>query len=157
MFQKRKATDFLVVHCSATPPSHNWGRADIDRSHRNRGFIAIGYHFVIKRDGTVETGRPVDTQGAHVEGYNSRSIGICMIGGVKQGDLNAIENNFTPAQFDALAVLLARLKSDYPKARVLGHRDLSPDKNRDGKITPNEWLKGCPSFSVADFLKSRGL
>lgn len=143
MFQPRKGTDFIAVHCSATPPTHNWGRAEIDRSHRQRGFIAIGYHYVIKRDGTVETGRPRDTVGAHVEGYNSRSIGICMIGGVNAA--GKAENNFTPAQFDALADLLATLKRVFPKAVIQGHRDFP-------KVA-----KDCPSFDVRSWLKTRGL
>jgi N-acetyl-anhydromuramyl-L-alanine amidase AmpD len=156
MFQKRKTTDFLVVHCSATTPSMNWGRAEIDKAHRARGFSAIGYHYVVRRDGTVETGRPVDAVGAHVEGFNGRSVGVCLIGGVAS-DGKTPENNFTPAQFKALGLTLDHLRQAFPLARIVGHRDLSPDLNRDGRITPNEWLKACPSFDVAAFVKTAGL
>ncbi|OHB39606.1 MAG: lysozyme [Phenylobacterium sp. RIFCSPHIGHO2_01_FULL_70_10] len=144
MFQQRKGTDFIVVHCSATPPTHDWGRAEIDRVHRKQGWLGIGYHYVIKRDGTVEEGRPRDTVGAHVEGFNARSIGICMVGGVA-ADGKKAENNFTPAQFDALAQLLGTLKRVFPKAAIQGHRDFPGVK------------KDCPSFDVRSWLKTRGL
>ncbi len=41
----------------------------------------------------------------------------------------------------------------FPDAKILGHRDVSEDKNRDGIISPNEWMKACPSFSVNEWLK----
>lgn len=156
MLQARKATNLIVVHCSATTASMNWGRADIDRSHRARGFVMIGYHFVIRRDGKIETGRELDKVGAHVEGHNANSIGICMVGGLAAVGGRG-ENNFTPAQFVALAALLKELRGRYPQTRICGHRDLSKDRNGDGKITPNEWSKECPSFDVADFCRAHDL
>jgi len=155
MFQPRKSTEFVVVHCSATPPSLDWGRTEIDRSHRQRGFTAIGYHYVIKRDGTVEKGRPENTVGAHVEGYNSRSLGICLVGGVDAA--GKPQDNFTDAQWAALIPTLRSLKHAYPLAKIVGHRDLSPDKNKDGKVSPHEWLKSCPCFDVAQFLKTHSI
>jgi N-acetylmuramoyl-L-alanine amidase len=138
---------YLVVHCSATPPKADIGVLEIDRMHRERGFLRIGYHFVIRRSGQVQTGREVSAVGAHVAGYNDKSLGICMVGGVSAK--GKAENNFTPEQFVALRSLLAGLKQgEYAQAEVLGHRDLSPDKNHDGRISPNEWLKDCPCFDV---------
>jgi len=156
MLQKRKTTDFLVVHCSATTPKMDWGRAEIEKTHRQRGFLTIGYHYVIKRDGTVEKGRPDDTIGAHVEGYNARSLGICMIGGIGT-DGKTPEDNFTAAQYRALVHTLKSLRHAYPAAFIRGHRDLSPDLNGDRRITPNEWLKACPCFDVAAFVKANNL
>lgn len=156
MFQARKKTDLIVVHCSATTASQMIGVKDIDRMHRQRGFIAVGYHFIITRDGQVEIGRPVGTIGAHVEGFNSVSVGICMIGGVGP-DGKRGENNFTSAQFDRLLGLLDTLRRIYPNAKIVGHRDLSPDLNKDGKIASNEWMKECPSFDVATFLATHGI
>lgn len=115
--------------------------------HRKQGWRCIGYHYVIRRDGRVELGRPENEPGAHVQGYNSRSLGICMVGGVKP-DGRTAETNFTDEQYDALADLLDRLRVKYPEAEIVGHRDLSPDLNGDGKITKNEWLKECPTFDV---------
>lgn len=142
-----KSVDYLVVHCSATPASRDIGRKEIDVMHRQRGFMGIGYHYVIRRNGEVEKGRPDDRPGAHVEGFNHRSLGICMVGGVK-ADGKTAECNFEPAQYDALRALLTKLKAAHPKAEVVGHRDLSPDRNRDGVISQNEWLKECPTFDA---------
>ena len=116
----------------------------------------VGYHFIIKRDGTVETGRPLDAVGSHVEGKNSISVGICMIGGVKE-DGKTAEDNFTAQQYAALAEKLREMRRLYPNARICGHRDLSKDRNGDGKITPNEWSKMCPSFDVARFLTANSI
>ena len=150
-FKDRDSTDLIVVHCSATRASADIGVRDITQWHIQRGFDTVGYHYVIRRNGELETGRPQNAIGAHVRGHNSNSIGICLAGGVDTH--NKPENNFTPAQFTTLEALLSRLKERYPQARILGHRDLSPDKNGDGKITPNEFIKACPSFDVAQWFK----
>lgn len=153
-----KPTDvkYLVVHCSATQPKLDIGAKEIDRMHRERGFLKIGYHFVIRRDGHVESGRALDQIGAHVEGHNHESLGICMVGGVNAK--GKAENNFTAEQFATLRSLLRLLVNGYggavahyPHAEVLGHRDLSPDRNHDGRISPNEWLKECPCFDVREW------
>lgn len=147
----RKLTQYIVVHCSATVSDCDIGVSTIRDWHKQRGFKDIGYHFVIRRNGKIETGRKQDEVGAHVEGYNSRSVGVCMVGGIAKG--GKAENNFTPAQFKTLETLLRKLTIDYPGAKIVGHRDLSPDRNGDGKITPNEYLKECPSFDIATWLK----
>lgn len=138
----REVTDYIAVHCSATGPKQDIGAADIDRWHRKQGWQCIGYHFVIKRDGTVEEGRELDKIGSHVQNFNAISVGICMAGGVKDGDPNTPENNFTEAQFASLKKLLLELKQKYPKAHIQGHRDFPAVK------------KACPSFDVAKWLKS---
>lgn len=125
---------YLVVHCSASPPNVYVDAAVIDRWHRQRGFFKIGYHYVIKRDGVVEKGREEEEVGAHVQGHNTGSIGICLAGGVDKK--NNPENNFTSDQFNALTVLLEDLLKRYPKAEILGHRDFPGVK------------KACPSFDV---------
>ena len=131
---KPEAVKYIAVHCSATQPKQNVTAADIGRWHRQKGFLKIGYHFVIRRDGTVEKGREVSEVGAHVQGYNSQSLGICLVGGVDE-NLKA-QNNFTPAQFDALTKLLKDLTQQFPQATVQGHRDF-PKVNKD-----------CPCFDV---------
>mgnify|MGYP000492086536 FL=1 len=146
----RTATDLLVVHCSATRPTQDIGVRDITQWHIQRGFDTVGYHYVIRRNGEVERGRPENAVGAHVRGHNVNSIGICLAGGVDNAGKPA--NNFTAAQFVALHQLLDELRKRYPEARVLGHRDLSPDRNGDGVISPNEFIKACPSFDVATWL-----
>jgi N-acetylmuramoyl-L-alanine amidase len=130
----------IIIHCAATKPSMDVDAKWIDRVHRSKGFLKIGYHFFIKRDGTVEKGRPVSEIGAHARGYNAESIGICMAGGVTEKDVNVPENNFTEAQWRMLPMLLKQLKADFPAARIIGHREVEP-------------AKACPSFDVQVWLK----
>lgn len=145
----------VVIHASATKPSQDIGVREIDRMHRARGFLKIGYHYVIRRDGMMEKGRSVTEPGAHVEGHNKHSIGICMVGGIDGQGKPA--SNFTDEQWRTLSALVRMMKNRYPAARICGHRDLSPDKNRDGRITPNEYLKDCPCFDVASWLEAEGI
>jgi N-acetylmuramoyl-L-alanine amidase len=135
----RKTTDFIVVHCAATKPSMDIGVREIDRWHRARGWLMVGYHFVIKRDGTVEIGRKLNQSGAHAKGYNDKSIGICLVGGVTEDDASVPENNFTPEQFDALHVLVENTLLAFPDAKVIGHNEISS--------------KACPSFDVQAWLR----
>ncbi len=150
----RKRTDYIVVHCSATPASMDVDAKLIDRWHRQKGWLKIGYHFVIKRDGTVESGRKLDEAGAHVYGHNQHSIGICMVGGMTE-DMRYPEDNFTAAQWASLKALLVEMKGLYPNADVLGHRDLDPNKacpSFDMISKWNEWFpeKGESHVDVAD-------
>lgn len=135
MYQTRKITDWLVVHCTATPPQMDIGVAEIRPWHRKMGWIDIGYHFVIRRNGTVETGRPLNTVGSGVLGYNLNSVHISLVGGTDKNNAKA-ENNFTLAQFDALEAKLKELLITYPNAVVQGHRDFP-------KVA-----KDCPSFDA---------
>lgn len=152
-FSPRRNTVRIVVHCSATTPKQDIGSETIHTWHtRDRGFAAIGYHFVIRRDGTIEQGRPINAIGAHVQGHNASSLGICLVGGL---DANLKpQDNFTAHQYDSLCELLAFLQTHYPNTTVLGHRDLSKDQNNDGKIDPWEWSKSCPCFDVRMWIVS---
>lgn len=148
----------IVIHCSATRngkslKTNNQSAAQvIDGWHKDRGYSRIGYHFVIDTDGTVETGRKVGEIGAHVKGNNRNSVGICLVGGITEKGKN--HGEYTEAQWHALHNLLHQLESQHPKAKIYGHRDLSPDLNGDGSITPNEWVKACPCFDVWEWLDS---
>lgn len=139
--------NLIVVHCSATPEGKDFTVNDIDRWHRARGFKKIGYHYVVYRDGTVHPGRSENEVGAHVSGYNNNSIGVCYIGGLT-ADGKKAKDTRTTAQKSGLLNLLIKLQKKYPDAKIVGHRDLSPDLNHDGKIEPNEWVKECPSFDA---------
>jgi N-acetylmuramoyl-L-alanine amidase len=145
----------LVVHCSATPAGRDIGRREIDVMHRQRGWSGIGYHYVIRLNGTLEKGRQDSVAGAHVAGHNAYSIGICVVGGL--GANGRAQDTVTPQQAVALEQLLLRLRADHPKARICGHRDLSPDRDGDGVIERHEWLKECPSFDVGAWCAARGI
>ena len=77
----------VILHCSATPDEESdIGAEDIELWHKARRFSGIGYHFVIKRDGTLEHGRPLEKIGAHTKGHNLDSIGVCYVGTRKPTD-----------------------------------------------------------------------
>lgn len=131
----------IVVHYSATYPDQNFTAADINRMHLNRGFNKIGYHYFIRRDGLIETGRKENEVGAHVGGQNTGKIGICWAGGVERASgPNVGVDNRTPSQTQSLITLIRTLLGKYPKAKVVGHRDLAPTQ--------------CPGFDVIDWWKS---
>lgn len=129
---------YIAVHCSATPEGRDIGRLEIERMHRERGFATVGYHFIIRLDGTTEMGRPLDVRGAHVENWNHNSVGVCLIGGVDKA--LKPKATFTERQLDTLKILLQGLQKQFPKAQVQGHRDFP-------KVA-----KACPSFDVRHWL-----
>ena len=131
----RPRTDFIAVHCSATPEGKWFDATDIDRWHRERGWAGIGYHYVVRLDGSIEAGRPEDAMGAHVSGYNSKALGVVYIGGVAE-DGKTPKDTRTCEQKAALAQLLRSLKTKHRGARIQGHRDFP-------KVA-----KACPSFDA---------
>lgn len=126
--------NLIVIHCTATGPDADIGRKEIDEWHKARGWSGIGYHFVIRRNGDIEIGRPMDRIGAHAEGYNADSLGLVVVGGVNHR--NEPENNFTPYEWTSLTSLCTALQLRYPEAKVLGHYQL-PGVN-----------KACPCFDA---------
>lgn len=158
---KRKINK-LVVHCSATKPAlskcltvdevREWHTKP--KSRGGRGWSDIGYHYFIDYDGRIHTGRPLSRSGAHVKGHNRDSVGICYAGGLDDNGQPC--DTRTPAQAKALRVLLRYLKhlgtcpgiEIQPGVEIVGHRDLSPDTNKNGKVDKHEWLKDCPCFEA---------
>lgn len=179
----------IAIHCSASPndatlfsgkmgePGFKTPADVIDEWHRQRGFKrqpeamkrhnphlkAIGYHFVIARNGALFTGRALDEVPAHATGWNTPALAICMVG----------TDGYTFEQWSQLAATVRSLAKAYNiplespavkgvpgkpgqivKPGICGHRDLSPDKNGNGKVDKHEWLKTCPGFDVAGWLAS---
>ena len=124
----------IVVHCSAVRPGQTSSAAQIDTWHRRQGWkLGIGYHYVVRRDGQTETGRPEWLVGAHCQNHNAHSIGVCYEGGLDIRGKPA--DTRTEAQKEALRRLLKALKERYPRAIIVGHRNLNP-------------LKACPCFDA---------
>ena len=124
----------IVIHCSAVRPGQQSSAKKINDWHRDRGFQnGIGYHYVVRRDGTIELGRPLEMIGAHVVNHNKHSIGICYEGGLNSA--GEPEDTRTPEQKVTLRKLLEELHQKFPKALIVGHRDLNPAKK-------------CPCFDV---------
>lgn len=129
-----RTVTLIIVHCSAVRPGQRSSAQDIDRWHRAQGYKSIGYHFVVRRDGSIETGRRLEEVGAHCQGHNRHSIGICYEGGLDSDGRPA--DTRTPQQAKALRELVERMRTYFPKALVVGHHDLNP-------------MKACPCFDVA--------
>lgn len=123
----------IVIHCSAVPPGRQSSAKDIDNWHKDRGWKGIGYHYVIRRDGSIEKGRDITEVGAHCYPHNRHSIGICYEGGLDEHGKEA--DTRTPAQKVALRELVGQLHQQFPKALIVGHHDLEPSKP-------------CPCFEV---------
>ena len=139
---KREITDTIVIHCTQTPADMDVDVEKVTQWHKQRGFDTIGYHYLIKRDGTLQLGRDEDVVGAHAVAVNGTSIGICMIGGSnKNGDW---ENNFLPEQFDTLKQIVETLKDKYNIERIIGHYEVDD-------------VKKCPSFNVKEWLEKNGM
>lgn len=144
--------DYLTFHCSASRPAQaaKQTAADIDRMHRERGFRKIGYHFFVRVDGTREIGRPLTQVGAHVSGHNIGNIGVCYAGGLdSKGQPADTRTLAQKAELRKIRDELVALKPNLKKpGRIKGHRDWSPDLDKDGKVEKHEWLKACPCFDV---------
>lgn len=139
-YKNRETTKYLVVHCAATQNVSSFTWKTIDQMHRQQGWLGIGYHFVIRTDGTIQRGRPLEAIGSHVKGYNNCSVGICLIGGVDSKGKSV--DNFTEEQKESLKCLLDYLRGYYKdEVTVLGHRDFA-GVNKD-----------CPCFDVKGWYK----
>ena len=128
----------IIIHCSAVRPEQESGFREIDRWHRQRGWkYGCGYHYIIRRDGTIENGRPLEMIGAHCLNHNLHSIGICYEGGLDANGKSA--DTRTEAQKMAMRELLERLHEQFPKAMIAGHNVFNP-------------MKACPCFNaVAEY------
>ncbi|RPG97209.1 MAG: hypothetical protein CBD25_000185 [Candidatus Pelagibacter sp. TMED165] len=135
----RQETKYIVIHCSQTRPSQKIGVKEIDRWHRERGWLKVGYARVIKRDGTVEQGRDDDELQAHVKNYNHISTSVCVVGGAKEENWKLGEDNFTSEEWESLKKVLEELVIKYPEARIVGHYELDERKT-------------CPNFNVREYL-----
>ena len=136
----RKKTEMIVVHCAATKPSMDIGFKEIRKWHvEDNGWDDVGYHYIIRRDGTQEVGRPEAFQGAHAPAVNSKSIGVCLVGGMAEDE--GPENNFTLEQFLTLKDLIKKLKMTNPNiVEIVVHGDIQDNK-------PN-----CPGFNLKEWL-----
>ena len=133
-----RSITLIVIHCSAVKPDQQSSAAQIDSWHRQRGYhLGIGYHYVIRRNGEIEPGRPEWMVGAHCLNHNKYSIGVCYEGGLDARGQPA--DTRTAEQKSAMRNLLEDLHKRHPRAVIVGHRDLSHDRD-------------CPCFdAVSEF------
>lgn len=117
----------VIIHMTETPSNMDIGVEEIRGWHLERGFNDVGYHYVIRRDGTVEYGRDLDVVGAHCRGQNADSIGIAYVGGLHGDDR-------TDLQTEAMHKLVQGLVFALGDLKIHGHDEFSD--------------KACPNFSV---------
>lgn len=130
--QRRKKTLEIIVHCTATKEGRNYTVEDVDGWHKQKGWSCIGYHYLIYLDGSIHEGRPVEAVGAHCEGHNAISVGVCYVGGLSECGVAC--DTRTEAQRRALVTILKELKQKYPNARIYGHNNFAK--------------KACPCFNA---------
>lgn len=136
-YKERNRTDLILLHCSATKPNQDIDLAEIRRWHIKRGWIDVGYHFIIRLNGDLEIGRPHNVVGSHCRGVNWKSIGICLVGGLDSEGNPA--NTYNEAQLKTLRALIEYLRNMYPDAIVKGHYELDERKE-------------CPCATVEELL-----
>ena len=124
----------IILHCTATKEGQDYSVEQVRKWHLDRGFNDIGYHFLIRLDGTVEAGRPLETVGAHCKGHNANSIGIAYVGGLDKN--GRPKDTRTLPQKEAMRRLVHDLKQYFPRLEVHGHNEYS--------------TKSCPCFSVSE-------
>ena len=122
-FEGRNEPKYLVFHHTA---SDNMSVQAFNESHKNKGWGGIGYHYYIRKDGTIYKGRPEEAVGAHAIGKNRDSIGICLEG-------NFENTKPTEKQINSLVKLSTDMIIKYNLDSTLGHKDvyntLCPGKN----------------------------
>ena len=128
----------IIIHCTATREGRQVSVAEITTWHKARGFTTIGYHYLIGLNGELWQGRPVEQPGAHTEGHNTNSIGICYVGGL---DANLKpKDTRTATQKETLLKLIKELKQRYPAATIHSHREFAN--------------KACPCFDAKNEYKN---
>lgn len=134
----------IFVHCTAG--NQNATVEDVMRAFKARGWKNPGYHYLILANGAVHQLMDESEPSNGVRGYNSTSINVAYTGGVDRAG-NAVDNR-TDQQKCSLITLLKSLKECYPDAKIMGHRDISPDVNGNGIVDPWERIKECPCFDA---------
>lgn len=124
----------IILHCTATKEGQDYSVEQVRKWHLDRGFNDIGYHFLIRLDGTVEAGRPLETVGAHCKGHNANSIGIAYVGGLDKN--GRPKDTRTLPQKESMRRLVHDLKQCFPRLEVHCHNEYS--------------TKACPCFSVSE-------
>ena len=152
--KKMREIKEIHIHCSATREGQAITADEIRKWHKARGWSDIGYHYIIGFQG-IEFGRPLYRIPASARGHNKYAAAVWYIGGV---DANGKpKDTRTPRQKELLVKIIKQLKAKYPKAIIIGHRDLSPDRDGDLKVEKSEWLKSCPCFPAEKWAFELGL
>jgi len=126
----------IILHCAATREGQDFSVDTIREWHVNgRGWSDIGYHWVIRLDGSIEVGRPLEKSGAHTKGHNKDSVGVCYIGGCDAD--GKPKDTMNPEQEKAWRMIVLSLRTLYGNhITIHGHNEFAN--------------KACPSFTVKE-------
>ena len=125
----------IILHCSATREGKDFSVDTIRDWHVNgRGWSDIGYHWVIRLDGSIEVGRPLEKSGAHTKGHNKDSVGVCYIGGCDAD--GKPKDTMNAEQEKAWRMIVLSLRTLYGDLTIHGHNEFAN--------------KACPSFIVKE-------
>ena len=146
---KRQISE-VVIHATETTSNKDIGAIEINNIHNELGHDGIGYHYVIRRDGRLQRGRPINKQGEHAatNNHDIYSIGLVLVGGlnISSGAKNATDyassQSFTREQFTTLEKFLRSYYRKYSGGQVFGHNSI--DLNEED-----------PYFDVEDYIDSR--
>lgn len=136
--------DNIFVHCTAG--WQNETNEQLFEGFKSRGWNNPGYHVTIDADGTMWLLQHVNSIANGVAGHNANSLHVSYKGGIDK-NMKAVDNR-TNAQKASLIVVLKWWHSQYSNAKIMGHRDISPDTNRNGKVDSWEYIKQCPCFDA---------
>ena len=135
----------IFVHCTASSQATTTVETLL-AEFKQKGWSKTGYHYVVFPNGVTKQLLSESQVANGVKGYNAHSIHVAYVGGI-DGKLRAVDNR-TEAQRETLLRVLRALRKAYPNAQILGHRDISPDNNHNGKVDPRERIKECPCFDA---------
>jgi len=122
----------IVVHWTETPTNKNIGSEEINAIHLANGLAGIGYHYVIRRDGSLQRGRPVNIQGEHAvtNNHNERSIAVVFVGGINAPsetpnllDFTSVQS-LTRSQFNTFDHICRSFYNVFAGGQVVGHQDI---------------------------------
>ena len=129
MFMSPDSVSYIIIHCTATRETQDYTPEQLKHDHLARGFIDVGYHFYIRKDGTVTQHRRLNEVGAHCRPFNRCSIGVCYEGGL---DANGKpKDTRTLKQRASLIALVLDLHRQFPNAVIRGHNEMPGASNKE--------------------------
>lgn len=129
--KSKRKINLIVVHCTATKTSQDFGAKECDKEHMRRWGknSGCGYHYIIRQSGVIEQGRDIDYIGAHAKGLNTNSIGIAYEGGLYE-DRTAKKNGMNTNQSQTMASLITQIQLNQGgDIAIKGHNEL-PNVNK---------------------------
>lgn len=139
-----RVINYIVLHCTAGNPNETIEQ--LKQGFRARGWKNNGYHIVVNGKGERINLTPLESIANGVAGHNANSIHVSYMGGIDAK--GKPKDTRTDLQKSQLLAIVKELKQKFPKATILGHRDFSPDLDKDGVVESFEWVKVCPCFDA---------